>query len=123
MRRRLATLLLSAAMILASVLAGPCMSSASCPLAQGQQIDCCKGPGAGISAPRCCDGRHQVGRTAPPATAERQVHSGLAAPAMPVAPVAVEPTDPSQLFAPQRVDAATAPPGGTLVAQHTSLLL
>ena len=123
MRRRLATLLLSTVMILGGVVAGPCIGSASCALAQGQLINCCKSPGAGISTPRCCNGRPQLARNATPATAARQVHGGLAAPAMPVASVAVEPADPTQLFAPQRVDAATAPPGGTLVAQHTSLLL
>ena len=120
MYHRVATLLLSTAVILAGVVAGPCTSTAACAFAPTR--DCCNARGAGISTPRCCDGQQQA-RSTPPATAERQTHQTLTAPAMQVATVAVAPAGPAQPATPQRIDAAAPPPGGTLIGQYTSLLL
>jgi hypothetical protein len=121
MVHRLAAVLLSAAVILAGVALSPCTSRASCALAAAARMDCCTAKN-GISAPRCCSGHQQV-RTATPATPERSAHDLRAASASHVvsavrALAAAARTNPLR-----RIEPAAAPPGGTLVAQHTSLLL
>jgi hypothetical protein len=122
MTRRLARALLAAALIIAGVVVGPCTGNASCPMFRLQQMDCCKAPPAGISAPRCCDDAPQMGRNVAPATADRPAHRALHAPAMPLVTLAA-PSAPTETLRSLRVDPAAAPPGGTLIAQHTSLLL
>ncbi len=117
----LPALLLSAAMVVASV-ASPCIGRASsCTMAW--QMDCCRAK-IGISAPRCCDGREQVGSNTLPATPQGPVQTILAAlAAYVVLPVALAVPAPTWLAAPVGFAADAAPPGGTLIAQHTSLLL
>lgn len=123
MPRRLAVSLLCTAIVLAGVVAGPCGSNAACALASARQMDCCKGPPIGISAPRCCAGAQQISGTTAPATAERPAHGRLIAAAMQVAAPAAAINAAARLHAAPRTAARAAPPGGTLVAQHTSLLL
>lgn len=123
MTRRPAALLLAAAMIVAGVVASPCAGNAACAMVAARPMDCCKGPGAGISAPRCCHGSQQVSRGATPVITEGPVQSAPPAPAMQVRSVVVAFVHSTHVFAPRRVDAGAAPPGGTLIAQHTSLLL
>lgn len=123
MPRRLAVSLLCTAFLLAGVLAGPCTSNAACAIARAQQMDCCKGPPVGISAPRCCTGAPQISGNNAPATPERPAHSRLIVPSMQLAPAIVAVIEPAPIIALQRIDPGAAPPGGTLIAQHTSLLL
>jgi hypothetical protein len=123
MPRRLAVSLLCSAFVLAGVMAGPCPGNAACALASARQTDCCKGPPIGISAPRCCAGGQEIGGRTAPATPERPAHSRLVAPATQLAPAAVAVIEPAPIVIPQRIDPGAAPPGGTLIAQHTSLLL
>ena len=123
MPRRLAVSLLCAAFILAGVLAGPCPGTGACAVASAQQMDCCKRPPIGISTPRCCAGGQEIGGSTSPATPERPSHSRLIAPSMHLAPAVVAVLAPAPIVIPQRIDPGAAPPGGTLVAQHTSLLL
>jgi hypothetical protein len=122
MTRRLAALLLTIAMTLAGVLATPCVSRAACAMAQARPMDCCAGK-PGISAPSCCDGKSRLARDAIPATLERSAPTAAQTldtplPA-PLAPVIVN----AHSDALPRIDSRAAPPGGTLIAQHTSLLL
>ena len=121
MCRRLATLLLSAALIFAATVAAPCVGRASCAMTSARQRDCCTAP-QGISAPRCCGGEQRVQRAAPPATTGRQ------APPVPLATAlylaAIPPLTAGAQPRLGRLDTGGAdPPGGTLLAQHTSLLL
>jgi hypothetical protein len=122
MCRRLAALLLSVTLSLAAIAAAPCVGRASCAMASARQRDCCTSP-QGISAPRCCGGEQRVQRAAPAATAAgRQAPPVLLASALYLA--AIPPSAAGAQPRLGRLDAAGAdPPGGTLVAQHTSLLL
>ena len=122
MTRRLATALLAAALLGAGVIVGPCSANASCAMLRAQQMDCCKRPPAGISTPRCCADGQQVSRHVTPATAERPTHRALHASAMSLVSIGVA-TAPPDVVRALRIDAAAAPPRGTLIAQHTSLLL
>lgn len=123
MPRRLALSLLCTAFLLAGVLAGPCTSNAACAIARAQQQDCCNQPPVGISAPRCCAGAQQISGNTAPATPERPAHSRLIVLSMQLAPSLVSVIEPAALVTLQRTDPGAAPPGGTLFAQHTSLLL
>jgi hypothetical protein len=121
MYRRLATLLLSATLILVGVILPPCAGAASCTMGWNQRTDCCAVK-MGISAPRCCNATQQV-RGATPATPERSAQKPLSGPVANATPI-----DPSIGSAAReafglRVDSAAAPPDRTLIAQHTSLVL
>jgi hypothetical protein len=85
------------------------------------QTDCCETK-AGIGMPACCDGKQRV-RSAIAVMADRPVQKMLGVSAVHVAPAVVAFADPTRIAAAQRIDACAAPPGGTLLAQHTSLLL
>jgi hypothetical protein len=122
MPRRLAVSLFCAAFLLAGTL-GPCTSNAACAMARAQQMDCCKRPPVGISAPRCCSGAQQISGNTTPATPARPGHSHLIAPSMHLAPAVVAVIEPALIVPRDRIDPGAAPPGGTLIAQHTSLLL
>ena len=122
MTRRLAALLLSAAMMLAGVVAAPCASHAACAMAQARPMDCCAGK-IGISAPGCCDGKSRVSRNATPATADRSAQTTLQSPSTLVPSLTQVVVVTARIDAPARTDARAAPPGGTLIAQHTSLLV
>ena len=122
MLHRLAAMVFTVAIALAGVTLAPCGSGTMCPSFAAQQMDCCKGPPAGISAARCCNGSQQV-RHAPPATSERSLQRTLAAPALQAVTVDAPRLAPPQIVSAARIDPTAAPPGGTLIDQHTSLLL
>jgi len=122
MSRRPAAVLLSAAIAIAGLIGAPCVTRA-CAMVQARQMDCCKATGAGIRAPRCCTGSREVSRQATPATVTRVANSP--APAMSVAtmPVVAQTAEPTHALRFAHLPNGTAPPGGTLIAQHTLLLL
>jgi hypothetical protein len=120
MPRRVASLLLSLAMVLGGTAAAQCVGHAACLAALQRPMDCCAAKN-GISNPSCCEGK-QVRRDAGPVTPDRPVQSSLAAPAAQVAPFSPL-REPVHGTAAGQSDAGAAPPGGSLIAQHTSLLL
>ncbi len=122
MTRRLGIVLFSVSIVFTAVVAAPCTGGVACAMARAH-MDCCDGVSAGISAPRCCNGPQQVSRNATPVTAERPMQSSLAVPTWYAAPVALAHTSPARTLRPLGTSPGTAPPGGTLIAQHTSLLL
>ena len=120
---RLAAMVFTVAIALAGVTLAPCGSGTLCASVAAQQMDCCKGPPAGISAARCCNGSQQVRHAPPPATSERSLQRTLAPPAMQAVTVDAPQLVPPQIVSAARIDPTAAPPGGTLIDQHTSLLL
>ena len=121
MSHRLTALLLSAALIFVGVILPPCAGAASCAMGWGRRTDCCAVK-IGISAPRCCNATQQV-RGATPATPERSTQKPPPGPAVYTAPIdSFVGSAVRQAFG-LRIDSAAAPPGTTLIAQHTSLLL
>ena len=121
MSHRLTALLLSAALIFVGVILPPCAGAASCAMGWGRRTDCCAVK-IGISAPRCCNATQQV-RGATPATPERSTQKPPPGPAVYTAPIdSFVGSAVRQAFG-LRIDSAAAPPGSTLIAQHTSLLL
>lgn len=84
-------------------------------------MDCCA-PKSGIAKPSCCD-KQQVQRSPVRATPDRPIQSSLKAPLEHVAALVVPLAPPPHTLLARRIDAGAAPPGGTLIAQHTSLLL
>ena len=122
MARRLAALLFGVALFSAGLAAAPCAGRATCAMAAASQKDCCNQK-AGIAAPRCCGGEQRVQRAAPPAAPERPVQLQLTASAMYAAPAALALAEPARPARAERAAPGTHPPGGTLIAQHTSLLL
>jgi hypothetical protein len=124
MSRRLLILLLNAAVVLSGVLSGPCASSAACPMARAQHSNCCDSMKPGIGTPRCCTSRQQLSRGAMATTTNvRPLHGTLVAAAVHVAPTAAAVSTAQHAAGPPRITVGPAPPGGTLIAQHTSLLL
>lgn len=121
MVRRLAAVLFSAAMICAGTALSPCVGRAACALAGAARMDCCTAKN-GISAPSCCSGHQQI-RNATPAAPEGPAPSLHGAPATQVVAAGRSCADPRQTHPVRRIDSNAAPPGGTLIAQHTLLLL
>jgi hypothetical protein len=91
-------------------------------MAMAKQMDCCNDNGDGISAPDCC-ANAQLGQPAASQPADRPVRSALtvsfAVAPLPAIPVLAPPLS----LTGERIDPSAAPPGGTLIVQHTSLLL
>lgn len=116
MVRRLATLLLALGVTFAGLLAKP-HAAACCIVRQASAHDCCKAP-VQLKTSACCKGD--------PSSVDRAVHSQQAPPqSLPVALTSVPMADSllslsSVVVAPDR--RGLAPPG-SLIAQHTSLLL
>lgn len=121
MLRRLAVSLLCVAMLVAGMVTASC-ASAGCPMPQ-MKMDCCQGPPAGISAASCCEKPPQLSRLAAPATAERAAKFQPQLAFASIVPIVVSTAATAHRVAITRIDARAAPPGSTLVAQHTSLLL
>jgi len=121
MRRRFPALLLSLAMLFVGLAVAPCGSSASCMMMAARPMDCCATK-TGISKPRCC-AKPQVSRNVAPVTPDRPVRTAMTAPMQHVASVVVTLVNATRTLRVRRLDAAAAPPGGSLIAQHTSLLL
>ncbi len=85
------------------------------------QADCCHAK-PGIGAPGCCEGTRQSGNPTA-VVAERPAYKLLGVSVVLVAPAVVTSVDAVPIIAEERIDARAAPPGGTLFAQHTSLVL
>jgi len=122
MLRRLAALLTSVALIAVALAASPCASRAACRMVAAQQMDCCANT-PGIGTPRCCPEQKQLAHRTTPATPDRPLHglrTILVASALPVVLVLAAPLRPALA---RGIDPGAAPPGGTLISQHTSLLL
>jgi len=118
---RSTVLMLSAALVLSSV-GSPCVGQQlSCAMQSVERMDCCNAK-PGISAPSCCSGKQEVNKVIA-LPRDRLAKYAPAASAAHVFPVVASFGDPTRVFALQRIDARAAPPGGTLIAQHTSLLL
>src|SRR5262245_45421126 len=122
MTRRLTTALLAAAIILAGVIAAPCGGNAACAAFSAQQMDCCKRPVAGFNAARCCSGVELNARGITPATSEGTAQRIVNSAALHIAAIAIS-TAPPQVVRASGIDPTAAPPDGTLISQHTSLLL
>ena len=116
---RSARLLLSCALVAATLAAAPCGAGASCLTVR--KMDCCR-TRAGITNPRCCDGSAQLSRATGPATTERPSSRLDAAPALDVG-VVVTVARPVTPLVMRARDIGRDPPGGPLLAQSTSLLL
>jgi hypothetical protein len=116
MFRRIATLLLTLSVTFVGLLASP-HAAACCVVRQASAHDCCK-VAAKLSGPDCCRGNQQL--------TDRVVHNQHAP--QPALPVALgEPMLDMQHLAVEATVATPLPrglaPPGSLIAQHTSLLL
>lgn len=121
MLRRLATLLLALAVLTGGVATCPCIVKA-CAVGRAMPMDCCDDSKPGIGAPDCCPGGSQLSQQAASPLADSPARSVLqiAWQAEPVA-AAIVPSLPS--FRIDTRERGGAPPGRTLLTQHTSLLL
>jgi hypothetical protein len=118
---RFAVVLLALATVITSTVSCPCVTK-SCAMAVAKQMDCCNDDGDGIGAPDCC-ANAQLGQPAVSQPADRPARSALtvsfAVAPLPAVPALTAPLSPTA----DRIDPSAAPPGGTLIVQHTSLLL
>ena len=116
MLRRFATLLLTVSVTFVGLLANP-HAAACCVVRQASAHDCCK-VAAKLSEPDCCRGNQQL--------TDRVVHSQHAPQAgLPVAlgePMLDRQQPPAEATVATPLPHGLAPPG-SLIAQHTSLLL
>lgn len=116
MFRRLATLLLTFSVTFVGLLAKP-HAAACCIVRQERAHECCKAPEQ-LKTSDCCSGNHQL--------TDRVVHN-QAAPqtSFPIAliePIAEGPLPATEFILSIPLTRGLAPPG-TLIAQHTSLLV
>lgn len=118
MPRRLATLLLALTLVVAG------FGSAACPggscFSAAKKMDCC--PKGGLHAPSCCPPAEQLSQRATAPAADRPIQQALAAAVLHVVPVALAAPSALPPGAPRIIDPAAGPPG-SLIAQHTSLLV
>ena len=124
MPRRTLIVVLTTVLAFAGLTVGSC-PQARCAMRQAPAMDCCKEADSGaqsLSKPNCCPPVEQIGQAATPPAADRPADgiAHVAALALPVALAA--PLAPRRVAIPLRVDPGLAPPG-TLIAQHTALLL
>jgi hypothetical protein len=122
MLRRLAVLLLAAAVIAGGITTCPCITTA-CTIAMGRQMDCCNDARRdGIGAAKCCPGGTQLSQQTASPAADPPARTMLA---LAVRSVAVAGSMPAPLrgVTARAIDPGAAPPGGSLIAQHTSLLV
>lgn len=118
MLRRLAALLLTAVVALAGLTVGPCPDG-RCAMTAAKAMSCCQRDG--LTKPSCCPPVEHLGQQVVPPAADRPAQLLAHVAAQPLAVVlAAEPPAPS---APLPIAARGAPPPGTLIAQHTSLLV
>jgi len=116
MLRRLAHLLLAAIFLLAAT--GACPRGGACPSMQQAAHKCCDTPAEAVRASDCCTDGSQLANRA--LGTERAGEPVLAVALAPVAPEGLPPA--TAVFAATTRARGLAPPG-TLLAQHTSLLL
>jgi hypothetical protein len=121
MPRRLLIALLALAVVGGGVASCPCIAKA-CAMAQAKAMSCCE-KAAGLNAPDCCPGGTQLSRqdAAPAAVNPAAAVLAIAATVAPFGTTVM--TSPEPTGVPALAFSSAAPPGGTLVAQHTSLLL
>jgi len=117
MTRHLGTLLLAALIALTGITVGPCLQG-RCAAMQAAH-DCCKRDG--FHKPSCCPATEHLSRAQAVPALERAA-DGIQLAAMQPVPVVLAPCAPALPEALREIDPGTAPPG-TLIAQHTSLLL
>jgi len=118
MLRRLASLLLTLLIALAGVGVGACPQG-RCAAMQAAAHDCCKQNG--LTKPSCCPETEQLSQQQATPALDRAADGIQYAAAQPVA-VVLASAAPRLPEAPRDIDPGAAPPG-TLIAQHTSLLL
>lgn len=118
MAPRLLSLLLTALVALAGVALGPCPQG-RCAAMQAASHDCCKRDG--LTRPSCCPPAGQLSQQQAPPALERAA-DGIQVVATRPVPVVLAGLAPAPHDTPRRIDPAAAPPG-TLIAQHTSLLV
>lgn len=118
MLRRLTVLLLIGILSVANVARGLCPSG-GCPLPALSSMDCCQR--GGWTKPSCCD-RAQVGAAVAGAAATVRPVDGVAPMASHAVSIAYHATPPATVPALPPSIGSLAPPG-TLIAQHTALLL
>lgn len=118
MARRLGSLLLTAVLALAGLTVGPCPDG-RCAMSQAKAMSCCQRDG--LTKPSCCPPFEQVGQQPAPPAADRPAQAVAHVAAQPVA-LAFATLAPAPL-APLPAAVRGAPPPGTLLTQHTSLLL
>ncbi len=123
MARRLLTVVLNAAILLGSVVGGPCATRATCAMARARHADCCATAQPGIHAPRCCAGAPQLADARMAATTDRPLPEARTTPSVVVVACSAPAPSAGQSGARLYPERAPAPPGRTLIAQHTSLLL
>jgi len=118
MPRRLATLLLALTLVVAGI------GSAACPggncFSAAKKMDCC--PTGGLHAPSCCPPAEELSQRATTPAADRPIQHQLAAAVLHVVPVVLAAPQALPSGAPRAIDPAAGPPG-SLLAQHTSLLV
>jgi len=123
MPRRTLIVVLTTVLAFAGLTVGSC-PQARCAMRQAPAMDCCKEADSGaqsLSKPNCCPPVEQIGQRATPPAVDRPadgiVHvASQALPVVLVAPVLV------RAGVTPRIEPGLAPPG-TLIAQHTALLL
>ncbi len=118
MPRRLASLLLTMLIALAGVGVGACPQG-RCAAMQAAAHDCCKRDG--LTRPSCCPATEHLSQQQAPPALERAA-DGIQFAAAQAVPVVLAAPAPHLPEAPRDIDPGAAPPG-TLIAQHTSLLL
>lgn len=118
MLRRFATLLLALALIGAGFGTGACPAG-SC-LTAAKKMDCC--PTGGLHKPSCCPPAEQLSQPATAPAADRPIQHLLAAAVLHGVPLAVAAAPARLVGVPRTIDPAAGPPG-SLIAQHTSLLV
>lgn len=119
--RRFAALLITVALVLTGTALLPCPDG-RCAAVQARSMECCKQ--GGLTRPPCCDTEQLSHATTAPAAVERgiDVRTGSAGVHAPAALSLVVAT-PNRARRPVHDAARGKAPPGTLIAQHTSLLL
>ena len=119
MLRRTAVLLLTVALAFAGLTVSAC-PQAWCTMRQAKTTSCCQHT-EGLSRPCCCPTAERISQPATPPAVDRPADT-VAHVAWQVLPVLSAAPAPTRVSAPLRIDPGTAPPG-TLIAQHTALLV
>lgn len=124
MLRRAAVVLLATVLAFAGLTVGAC-PQARCAMRQAPAMDCCRQAGPDealrLSKPNCCPPVAQIAPPAAPAAVDRPADT-IAYTAALAVPVVLPAPAPRRAAAPSRIDPGLAPPG-TLITQHTALLL
>jgi len=118
MLRRAAILLLTAVLAFAGLTVGSCPQG-HCAMRQAKATTCCQQ--GGITKPSCCPTSEQIGQRAVPPAGDRPAETVAHVAGQPL-PLVLAAPRPAWPGAPLRIEPGTAPPG-TLIAQHTALLL